>query len=66
MKLRLNELLIQLGKTSLWLAKETNISKRSIDEYRTNRREPSFSKGLLISDALNVDPHELIIKEENI
>lgn len=49
--------------TSQELADRTGIPKRTIDEYRSRRKEPSLSNGLKIADALGVDPHELI-KEE--
>lgn len=49
--------------TSQVLADMTGIPKRTIDEYRTRRKEPSLSNGLKLADALGVDPHELI-KEE--
>jgi len=56
----LRELMSQKGITSQELAEKTGIPKRTIDEYRSNRRkEPSFSNGLKIADALELDPHEL-------
>ena len=49
--------------TSQALAEKTRIPKQTIDQYRTGRREPSFTKGMIISDALGVDPRELIEEE---
>lgn len=57
----LKEVMVEKNITSRELAEKTGISKRTIDEYRGSRRkEPSFSNGLKIADALEVDPHELI------
>ena len=50
--------------SSKQLAEMTGLSKRSIDEYRATRaKEPAFSTGILIADALGVDPHELLVTE---
>ena len=56
----LREILKEKNITSQALAEKTGISKRTIDEYRTRRKEPSLSKGLKIADVLGIDPHELI------
>ena len=46
--------------TSQALADKTGIPKQTIDQYRTGRREPSFTKGIIIAQALDVDPRDLI------
>ena len=57
----LSEIMREKNITSQELAEKTGIPKRTIDEYRGSRKkEPSFSKGLKIADALNVDPRELV------
>lgn len=50
--------------TSQELADMTGISKRTIDEYRGSRKkEPSYTNGLKIAQALEVNPYELIKDE---
>lgn len=49
--------------TSQELSNRTGISKRTIEEYRSRRKEPSLSNGLKIADALEIDPHDLIQEE---
>ncbi len=61
----LREICNQLNVTSATLAEKTGIPKRTIDEYRTRRKEPSLSNGLKIADALGIDPHELIKEGSN-
>ena len=46
--------------TSQALADKSGIPKQTIDQYRTGRREPSFTKGMIIAQALDVDPRDLI------
>ena len=59
--MRISEIMKEKGVTSQMLSDMTGISKRTIDEYKSARKkEPSLSKGLLIADALGVDPHDLI------
>lgn len=63
--LRISEMMEKKGVTSQTLAEKTGIPKRTIDEYRSARKkEPSFTRGLLIADALGVEPHELLDNEE--
>lgn len=57
---KLDYYLNKLNKTSQWLSDETGISKRTIDSYRVGSREPSFSNGLKISKALNLNPYDLL------
>lgn len=57
----LQEIMKKKNVTSQTLAEKTGISKRTIDEYRGSRRkEPSFTNGLKIAKALEVDPYELV------
>jgi DNA-binding Xre family transcriptional regulator len=58
--LKLNYYMKKLNKTSQWLSDETGIPKKTIDCYRSETREPSFSNGLKISKALNVNPYDLL------
>ncbi len=45
--------------TSKKLAEMTGINLRTIEDYRQERIEPSVKKGLIIANALGVDPYEL-------
>lgn len=58
--IKLNYYLKKFNKTSQWLSNETGIPKKTIDCYRIGTREPSFSNGLKISKALNIEPYNLI------
>lgn len=60
----LNEVMKEKQVTNIRLAEMTGIPKQTIDGYRMGRREPSFSNGLKIADALGVEPHELIAEDE--
>ena len=61
----LSEVMKEHGVTSQELSEMTGISKRTIDEYRSERRKmPSLVNGLKIADALGINPHELIKDEE--
>ena len=60
----LNEIMKAKKVTSQELADMTGISKRTIDEYRGSRKkEPSYTNGLKIAQALEVNPYELIKDE---
>lgn len=50
----------ELGWTTIRLANETGISKRTLDHYRNGTRQMNLINGLKIADALGIDPHELI------
>lgn len=56
----MDEIMKLKGISSKALAEATGISQRTIEAYRSGRREPSLSNGLAIADALNVDPHDLL------
>ena len=56
----LKEIMEEKKITSQALADKTGIPKQTIDQYRSGRREPSFTKGIIIAQALDVDPRDLI------
>lgn len=60
----LREVAKKLGVSSMEIAEKTGISKKTIDEYRTRRKMPSLVNGLKIADALGIDPHDLIVYDE--
>ena len=49
--------------TSQQLADQTGISKRTIDNYRSDRNALTLAAGLRIADALGIDPHALLTPE---
>ena len=59
---KLSVIMREMKITSQTLAEQTGISKRTMDEYRQGRKNMSFENGMKISDALGIDPHELIGK----
>lgn len=61
--MKLSEIMKEKGVTNQQLADLTGISKRTIEGYRSGRREPGLSAGLAIAKALNVDPYELLNKD---
>ena len=61
----LREICKEKKVTSQELANKTGISKRTIDEYRQRRKEPSLSNGIKLADALGVNPRDLIKKESD-
>lgn len=56
----LKKIMEEKSITSQALADKSGIPKQTIDQYRTGRREPSFTKGIIIAQALGVDPRDLI------
>lgn len=61
---RLNEIMKEKNITTQVLSEKTGITLYSLNDYRSGKRkEPSFSKGIKISDALDVDPHVLLEEE---
>ena len=58
----LKEVMESKGMTTKELAEMTGISKRTLDEYRAARKNPSLCNGLKIADALRIDPRELYKK----
>lgn len=58
--MNLSEIMKEFKITSAALAEKTDIPKRTIDEYRSGRKSPSFVNGMKIADALQVDPHRLL------
>jgi len=57
---RIKEVLKEQGKSAYWLAKETDITYKSIHNYLHNRVEPSLITIFRIAEALKVSPRELI------
>ena len=63
-KIRINELLEERSKTLYWLARQSGVPYQTI--HRIGKRETdSISYAVLdkICDALNVEPGEIIVRE---
>lgn len=60
----LDQILKAKGITSQRLADMTKIPKKSIDNYRSGRREPSLRVGVKIADVLHIHPRELIDEKD--
>lgn len=56
----LNQIMNELGWTTVRLSLETGIPKRTLDHYRNGTRQMNLVNGLKIADALGIDAHELI------
>ena len=57
--MRMSEIMKEKGITTQQLADVTGISRRTLEQYRAERREPGFKTGLIIAKALDVDPYYL-------
>lgn len=56
----LSEILKNKKITTSRLSEMTGISKRTLEHYRAGTRQMNLINGLLIADALEIDPHDLI------
>lgn len=62
--MKLKETMKRKNITTQQLADMTGINKRTLESYRSGRREPGFKAGLMIARALETDPFSLI-EDEN-
>ena len=64
----LGERLMKLRKAQKWtqteLAERCKVSRNSIVNWETNKREPKIGDIMRLAEVLNVSPHELIASEE--
>ena len=58
--MKLSEIMEEKNITTKKLAELTGISQRTLEAYRSGRREPKLKTGLDIARALGVDPYMLI------
>lgn len=58
---RIKEVLKEKGITQTWLAKQTNKSYTTINEYARNKRQPSLEDLYQIAEILNVSAKDLLI-----
>jgi len=57
--MKLSEIMKEKKVSSKQLEEMTGISVRTIEGYRSGRREPNLKNGLIIAKALDLDPYEL-------
>ena len=57
--MKLSEVMEEKKITTKKLAELTGISQRTLEAYRSGRRDPGFKTGLIIAKALDVDPYYL-------
>lgn len=56
----LNQIMSEKDISARILSQRTGIPKQTIDAYRQNRRAFSLVNALLIADALDVSPYDLV------
>ena len=60
---RLKVVLAEKKKTNKWLAEQMGVNPRTVSKWCTNTSQPDLNSILKISDLLEVDIKELIVRE---
>jgi putative transcriptional regulator len=60
-KNRIKAVLVEKGKTSVWLAEELQMSKNTVSKWCTNTMQPTMETLFEIAEVLNVNVQELIV-----
>ena len=60
---RLKLVLVEKKKTSKWLAEQLDVNASTVSKWCTNSSRPDIASLLKISDLLEVDIKELIVRE---
>ena len=60
---RLKLVLVEKKKTSKWLAEQLGVNASTVSKWCTNSSQPDIASLLKISDLLEVDIKELIVRE---
>ena len=60
---RIKVVLVEKKKTSRWLAAQLNVTPSTVSKWCTNSSQPDIATVLKISDLLEVDIKELIVRE---
>ncbi len=60
---RLKLVLVEKKKTSKWLAEQLGVNASTVSKWCTNSSQPDIANLLKISDLLEVDIKELIVRE---
>ena len=60
---RLKLILVEKKKTSKWLADELGVNPSTVSKWCTNSSQPDLATVLKITDLLEIDIKELIVRE---
>lgn len=60
---RLKVVLVEKKRTNKWLAEQLGVNPSTVSKWCTNSSQPDLSSLLKISDLLEVDLKELIVRE---
>ena len=60
---RLKVVLAEKKKTNKWLAEQIGVNPSTVSKWCTNSSQPDLSNLLKISDLLEVDIRELLVRE---
>ena len=57
---RLKVVLVENGKTGIWLAEQVGKNEATVSRWCSNKMQPSLDMLVKIASLLNVDPRQLI------
>lgn len=60
---RIKVVLVEKKRTNKWLAEQLGVNPSTVSKWCTNSSQPDLSSLLKISDLLEVDIKELIVRE---
>lgn len=60
---RIKVVLVEKKRTNKWLAEQLGVNPSTVSKWCTNSSQPDLSSLLKISDLLEVDLKELIVRE---
>ena len=60
---RIKVVLVEKKRTNKWLAEQLGVNPSTVSRWYTNSSQPDFKSLLKISDLLEVDIKELIVRE---
>ena len=60
---RIKVVLVEKKRTNKWLAEQLGVSPSTVSKWCTNSSQPDLNSLLKISDLLEVDIKELIVRE---
>ena len=60
---RIKVVLVEKKRTNKWLAEQLGVNPSTVSKWCTNSSQPDLSSLLRISDLLEVDIKELIVRE---
>lgn len=62
---RIKEVLLEKGLTQTWLSEKLGKSYNMVNSYVQNRRQPSIEILFEIGKILNVEPKDLLVKQNH-